>query len=882
MKKIIVTLLLTVISGWDALAQTNEPPVAVSMRDTVVMALLPMDFLLDATGSVDPDGNLIDFYWVVNGDTVGNAIRLSTQIASKETKIELIVTDDAGASDTESYTLFTGHPTNVGLNRIPLRNGEVPLFASGMNIAWNRFANDLSKYDDQAKRYFNEIMDSVSANGGNALRWWLHTNGANTPQVDANGYVTGMDFTSIQNMKHILDLAFDHGIGISMCLWSFDMLQNNQGQNVAAMKLLLENPDNVQSYVDNALIPILTLLGNHPAVLTWEIFNEPEGMTNQFGWSSGGRVTMFEVQRFVNKCAGAIHREVPDALVSNGSWSFRASTDVGSNTNYYSDEALIAAGGDIDGVLDFYQVHYYPQHFGNDRSPFHRPADHWGLDKPIVIGEFPADTIGGKANPGYAVSEAYVLAEKYGYAGVMSWSWTDYNVDFSGTTGSGLRKIRDQIPNDIVIPNEAIVLNRIPEVLTKIKPYRSLLETISDVPDHQQLSEVFTDDQSAEELIFSVTSVTEPAPVIATITNGVLGYSFVDPVSGTSKVTIKAQEPEGWYVETEAIVMLGSIEGHENNLAYYQPVMASSSLEPRFDVYLNDGNKATSWASQNDGMQWVVLDFGENRDYNFMALDWTGDYATNYEIQRSDDGETWTTIYSEENGMGGEKVIVFGQIEKARYHRVLMLESSNGKGYGIDEWRVEYVPNNTPPSIIQVVDNYEVDLSAVKSINNYVRFQNVFTDLEHPEFLEYKINNSNEELLKASKSLGDVGVSLLFNPNSVGTTIITLFATDPFGAEVSTSFEVTVSDNVLKVVSKTLGIIIYPNPTRGPILIAPPDEEAGILGYDLYDLEGSLILSNSFTNSTFEVDLTGLPKGVYILDLQSSEGSKLFKIQKID
>ena len=81
-------------------------------------------------------------------------------------------------------------------------------------------------------------------------------------------------------------------------LW---MPQKNQGQDYLAMKLLLENESNVKSYVDNALIPILNLLGDHPAVLTWEIFNEPEGMTSNFGWSSGGRVTFFEIQRFVNR-----------------------------------------------------------------------------------------------------------------------------------------------------------------------------------------------------------------------------------------------------------------------------------------------------------------------------------------------------------------------------------------------------------------------------------------------------------------------------------------------------------------------------------------------------------------------------------------------------
>ncbi len=316
-------------------------------------------------------------------------------------------------------------------NRLPLRGGQIKIFANGINIAWTRndnFARDVTNFDEDN---FTEILDAIQAAGGNSCRWWLHTNGFASPQFDADGYVTGLSSQEIPNMKKALDLAYERRIVISMCLWSFDMLQP-QGQDQEMMKQLVEDPDKTQSYIDNALIPILQEIGDHPAVMCWEIFNEPEGMTTQFGWTPI-KTNMQYVQQFINMLAGEIHRQVPSALVSNGSWNFKASTDVGNFTDYYRDDRLIAAGGDEDGTLDFIMVHYYPEWEQNDTSPFHNSASHWGIDKPIVIGEFPANGITHERlapnndgpSPERTIEESHQYAYQNGYAGVMSWSWSD-------------------------------------------------------------------------------------------------------------------------------------------------------------------------------------------------------------------------------------------------------------------------------------------------------------------------------------------------------------------------------------------------------------------------------------------------------------------------
>ncbi|WIA16053.1 hypothetical protein OEZ85_012780 [Tetradesmus obliquus] len=77
--------------------------------------------------------------------------------------------------------------------------------------------------------------------------------------------------------------------------------------------------------------------------------------------------------RFVNRVAGAIKRAAPGTKVTVGAHSMPYNSDVAipnlkkgrsdygsAPFNYWKDSVLVAAGGDPQGVLDFYSVHGYP------------------------------------------------------------------------------------------------------------------------------------------------------------------------------------------------------------------------------------------------------------------------------------------------------------------------------------------------------------------------------------------------------------------------------------------------------------------------------------------------------------------------------------------
>ena len=325
-----------------------------------------------------------------------------------------------------------------------------PKFASGVNVAWFNFASDIPS---PSLTSFNSLFSNIYPVGGRVVRWWFHTDGMSTPGYDSTGLAKPISASNIADLKSILDAAAAAGESVNISLWSFGMLQSTQATDATVLannKLLLTTTANRNAYVTNVLTPLVTALKGHPGIYSWEIFNEPEGMINDGPnpsgpWQSGGaHVGIADIQTCVNVFASAIHTADPSAKVTNGAWTFIA---IGgehgqTGTNYYSDAALKAAGGQANGTLDYYEVHYY-DNWGSvgaadPVSPFDYTASSWNLDKPILVGEFWTVASPELDGGSLAANSLYTTLYANGYKG--AWAWQYANADNPGPTSGASTK----------------------------------------------------------------------------------------------------------------------------------------------------------------------------------------------------------------------------------------------------------------------------------------------------------------------------------------------------------------------------------------------------------------------------------------------------------
>ncbi|HMQ30396.1 MAG TPA: SGNH/GDSL hydrolase family protein [Chloroflexaceae bacterium] len=317
-------------------------------------------------------------------------------------------------------------------------------FLSGVNVPWlgGGFGADFGTVEHWGQHTYTSaaterMFAQLKAAGANSVRWWVFADGRGAPEF-ANGVTSGFDAGTLPAMADAISLAQKHNISLTFTLWSFDMLARGDG-TVGGRRDLIIDPVKCKAYIDRALIPMLRFpvpgtsytIGTHPNVLSWEVINEPEWGIREAGSVHGTipePVSLQEMQRFVAETAGAIHRN-SNQLVTVGSaamkWNSTAAP--GAAGNWWSDAALKPF--DPQGTLDYYQVHYYGWMNGGagwSYSPLKVSWQGGGFDKPVVVGELPANASG----TGLGIGD--LLEGIFGncYAGAWAWSYT--GVDGNG------------------------------------------------------------------------------------------------------------------------------------------------------------------------------------------------------------------------------------------------------------------------------------------------------------------------------------------------------------------------------------------------------------------------------------------------------------------
>lgn len=339
--------------------------------------------------------------------------------------------------------------------RITLPDGR-RIFVAGFNLAWINFANDVGDRDLDL-RAFRKAMKAVADAGGNTMRVWLSTNGSRDPVFGSDGLVSGLGNKTIGNVKKMLAVAKEHNMLLMPVLLTHNFMQRQSGVDLERNRRLLTTDEGLEAYIKYALVPLVSAIGQDPNLLCWEIANEPEGMVEGVGWTDE-RISRLDVQIFTNRMTGAIRRAVPGVLVTTG-------TVTADKLLWYLDNALVQAGGDPDGVLDFYTFHYYGWN-GPANSPFTRPASFWRMDKPVMVGEFPSSSWSPSTKSSSPLKDSgdidRLLPALYdgGYAGGLYWQYqaegaVDSWLKGFRTAGPALKAFVEQHAGDVTLPAPA-------------------------------------------------------------------------------------------------------------------------------------------------------------------------------------------------------------------------------------------------------------------------------------------------------------------------------------------------------------------------------------------------------------------------------------------
>ncbi|WP_194927904.1 discoidin domain-containing protein, partial [Catenulispora pinisilvae] len=99
------------------------------------------------------------------------------------------------------------------------------------------------------------------------------------------------------------------------------------------------------------------------------------------------------------------------------------------------------------------------------------------------------------------------------------------------------------------------------------------------------------------------------------------------------------------------------------------------------------GNGANRWASNWHDNEWLQVDLGSVQQVGRVMLNWEAAYGKAYNIEVSDDGTNWRTVYTTTTGQGGQEVDSF-PVTSARYVRMQGVQRATGWGYSLYQFQV--------------------------------------------------------------------------------------------------------------------------------------------------------------------------------------------------
>lgn len=152
---------------------------------------------------------------------------------------------------------------------------------------------------------------------------------------------------------------------------------------------------------------------------------------------------------------------------------------------------------------------------------------------------------------------------------------------------------------------------------------------------------------------------------------------------GEHNIVLRVTDNEGASDSDEILVKVFE----RINIALNKDVFTSSNENDGYKGALAvDGNNETRWASSFSEPEWIYVDLGDTYKVSEVILNWEAAFGSAYEIQISDDANTWATLASE-NASDGE-IDQFSVSGVGRYVRMYGTSRATVYGFSLFEFEV--------------------------------------------------------------------------------------------------------------------------------------------------------------------------------------------------
>ena len=281
-------------------------------------------------------------------------------------------------------------------------------FTAGINYPWNHYGRDFGanawghngvsapKESAQVEADFQTMQEHEVQ----ITRWFVFGDARSGIKTAKDGTPTGLEEHVLADFDAAVGIARRHKIYVVFVLFDFLLVEKSStkdGVTTGGRRDWIVDARKRKALIDTVIMPLMKRYGKEPIVAAWEVINEPEWAMRIRLRNKPHQVKIAEMQLFVSEIVQAIHAD-SDRPVTVGSASPRY-------IKYWRKVGL-----------DLYQYHFYPRIEGRLYPSVEYSHTALGLDKPLILGEFPTEA------PLTQAVDYLDNALANGCAGALGWS----------------------------------------------------------------------------------------------------------------------------------------------------------------------------------------------------------------------------------------------------------------------------------------------------------------------------------------------------------------------------------------------------------------------------------------------------------------------------